>query len=101
MKIPPHRAGKKQTRSEEITGLESALAKAYARLRERARAAWERHQEGKKDPADASVSVRVTGTKPSTASSILTLQPAPPRLEVRKPRKPRRKIARTKGRHRK
>jgi hypothetical protein len=95
MKIPPHRAGKKQTPAEEITGLESALAKAYARLRERARVAWERQQAGKKDLAAASVSVRITGTKSTSSPPILTLKPAsPPPLRVRKPRKPRRKIPR-------
>lgn len=101
MKIPPHRAGKKQTSSEEITGLESALARAYARLRERARVAWERQQAGKKDPAAACVSVRITGTKSTSSPPILTLKPAPPPLRVRKARKPRRKIPRARGRHRK
>jgi hypothetical protein len=100
MKTPPHQAGKKQTPSEEITGLESALARAYARLRERARAAWERQQAGTKDPAAACVSVRITGTKASSSQPILTLKPAPT-LRVRKPRKPRRNIPRAKDRSRK
>lgn len=100
MKNPPRRAGKKQTPSEEITGLESALAKAYARLRERARAAWERQQAGKKDPAAACVSVRITGTNTTSSAPTLSLKPAPP-LRVRKSRKPPRKIPRAKNRARK
>jgi len=100
MKTPRHRAGKKLTPSEEITGLESALAKAYARLRERARAAWERHQAGKKDPAAACVSVRITGTSTASDAPVLTLKPAP-RLVARKARKPRRENPATKARRRK
>ncbi|HEY1583315.1 MAG TPA: hypothetical protein VGF73_09485 [Chthoniobacterales bacterium] len=98
MKTPPHRAGKKKSPSEEITGLESALAKAYTRLRERARMAWERQHAGKKEPSDASVSVRITAT--SKAPPALPARKTAPLLAA-KTKKPRRKIPPAKGRGRK
>ena len=100
MKIPPRKAGPKRPTADEIKGLERALDKAYARLRERARTEWLRHHGGKADPADARVSVRVT-----TSTKLGSEVPAPAkpttRLLLRKPRKPRRKIPRAKARHRK
>jgi hypothetical protein len=50
MKIPPRHAGAKRPTPDEIKGLERALDKAYARLRERARAEWLRHHGRKPDP---------------------------------------------------
>jgi hypothetical protein len=88
MKQPPRREDEKQTPSEEITGLESALATAYARLRERARAAWEHQQAGKKDPAAACVSVRITGTNTTSSRPSVSLTPPPP-PRFQKSRKPR------------
>lgn len=97
MKRPPRHAGKKRSPSEEITGLETALQKAYARLRERARAAWERYRAGKIDPADASVSVRINATIKRPVASLPKPKPAT-RLLLKKPPKPRRKIHPGKGR---
>lgn len=80
-----------------MKGLERALGKAYARLRERARAEWLRHQAGKPDPADARVSVHIT-------AEIKSLPPVEPKTKVAarrlvpKPHKPRRKLPRAKGR---
>ncbi len=46
-----------------MRGLNRALDEAYARLREGARTEWLRHYGGKKEPADARVSVTVTATQ--------------------------------------
>ena len=97
MKIPPRHAGAKRPTPDEVKGLERALDKAYARLRERARAEWLRHHGGKPDPADTRVRVRITAeSKPP-----LPAQPkskAAPRRLLPKPRKPRRKLPRAKAR---
>lgn len=91
MKIPPHReGGAKKPTLDEIKGLERALNKTYARLRERARAEWLRHQGEKIDPADAKVSVRITAeSKPVPLSA--KSETASRRL-LPKPRKRRRKL---------
>ena len=76
---------------DEVAGLERALDKSYARMRERARAAWERHHAGK-DPSDACVSVRVTpGTEPANSTPP---RKSPLRSFVPKPRRARRKVRR-------
>jgi len=69
MQIPPDGASAGRPTQEEIKGLERALNSAYSRLRERAQAEWLRHQNGKADPADATVSVRITAvSKPPPAA---------------------------------
>lgn len=45
----------------EVEGLKRALDRAYASLRERAYAEWQYRYGGMREPADSSVSVRVTG----------------------------------------
>ena len=45
----------------EVEGLKRALDRAYASLRERAYAEWQCRYGGTREPADSSVSVRVTG----------------------------------------
>jgi len=65
MQIPPNGASAGRPTQEEIKGLERALNSAYSRLRERAQAEWLRHQNGKADPADATVSVRITAVSKS------------------------------------
>lgn len=52
-----------RSQANEMRGLNRALDEAYARLRERARAEWLRHYGGKKEPADARVSVTVRATQ--------------------------------------
>lgn len=71
---------------DEIAGLERALDKSYARMRERARAAWERHHAGN-DPADACVTVRVASAAEATPKKR-------PRLRISKARPARKKVAR-------
>ena len=71
---------------DEVAGLEQALDKSYSRLRERARAAWERHHAGK-DPSDACISVRIT-----PPADAISAHRVPPRLRITTPRQPRRKV---------
>jgi hypothetical protein len=71
---------------DEVAGLERALDKSYTRMRERAKAAWARHDAGK-DPSDACVSVRVTPAAESSGSA--SPRKSPPRLLVTKLRQPR------------
>src|SRR5262249_3844956 len=85
MKIPPRHAGAKRPTSDEIKGLERALNKTYARLREQARAEWLRHHGGKPDAADAKVSVRITAeSKP--APPVRPKNETAPRKLLPKPR---------------
>jgi hypothetical protein len=86
----------KQPLADEAEGLERALDKTYSRLRERARAAWERHHAGK-DPTDACVSVRIAPAGKATPASPPARKPAPHSLVTKSPT-PRKKIRRTKGR---
>jgi hypothetical protein len=81
---------------EEIKGLERALDKTYARLRERALAEWKRHHKAN-DPADACVTVRITPAS-QTKSELPGPKHAVPRSLLAKPRKERNKILRTQGR---
>ena len=81
---------------DEVAGLERALDKSYARMRERARAAWERHHAGK-DPSDACVSVRVAPAADAARKST-SPRKSPPRLLVAKSRQPRRKARRPRRR---
>ena len=95
MQIPPNGASAGRPTQEEIKGLERALNSAYSRLRKRAQAEWLRHQNGKADPADATVSVRITAVSksprrrakekkcytpaPSSRASVAANSPAPKR----------------------
>ena len=96
MKTPPRKAGTKQPSREELKGLERALTKAYARLRARALADWARHHAGKKDPADARVSVRISATTETGTASTTKHQTARP-LVLPKPRLAQKKSLSTKG----
>jgi hypothetical protein len=86
-----NKAGK-ETSQAELRALEQELDLIYAQMRERAHYEWSLRQGKEKDPADASVSVRVT------AASELPEQPPPaehkpaPRLLLPKHSKPRRRI---------
>jgi hypothetical protein len=98
MKPLPRNRPAKHPSEDEIKGLERALDKTYARLRERALAEWKQHHSAS-DPADACVTVRIT-----PAATPKPELPAPkrqtPRSLLAKPRKQRNKIPPTKTRRR-
>jgi hypothetical protein len=96
MKALPRNRPAIRPSQDEIKGLEHALDKTYARLRERALADWKRHHRAN-DPADACVSVRITPAAKVNPELPARQKPAPRSL-VAKPRKQRTKIPRTKGR---
>jgi hypothetical protein len=96
MKVLPRNRATRGPSEDGIEGFEQALDKTYARLRERALAAWKRDHPGE-DPADARVTVRIRPA-PKAHPELASPKKRAPRALVAKRRKPRGKIPRTKVR---
>ena len=67
MKTLARRSSEKENASDEVLGLQRALDKSYAELREQARAQWQR-KHSSPDPSDACVRVQIGRREPPTLS---------------------------------
>ena len=99
--LPAFRSGVKKKRAGkagekkphvELRALEQELDRAYARMRERARYEWSLRQSQKNDPADATVSVRVSAASAPPPEPAAKTKQAP-HLLLAKGAKARRKIS--------